>query len=481
MKQCYTTKSITLRSMRRLSAMKQKIDAAVLALEEDVTCTLQKWIRIPSEKKPPEENAPFGAPLREMLTVALSDAKRLDMRVRDFDGYIGDVEIGDGEETMGILAHLDVVPAGDGWQHEPFGAAIIDGRLYGRGASDDKGPAVAALFAMKAIMNAGLMLKKKVRLILGCDEESGWDDIRYYKERVEMPDFGFSPDAEFPIINTEKGIEQIKLFARLSGEAEAAVPVYEVLSGERANVVPGLATAEIGYDDLAALTAKIQETGFAITAERMDNGHVKLISTGNAAHASMPQLGRNAAGQLLLLLKAIGAGGGSHAFIACLADGIGLDYTGKGFGIDGSDTISGALTLNLGVLHITQESAKAIIDIRHPVLMNSDMIAKIIQMRVKEAGIKVEIAQAKAPLHVPAEAFIVRELLDVYHEVTGNEPYTIAIGGGTYSRSMDNCVAFGSNFPGDPEVAHQADEYIRLDSLMQNVRIFAHAIARLAC
>lgn len=461
--------------------MKQKIDAAVLALRDDVVDTLQKWIRIPSEKKPPEENAPFGKPMREMLSVALSDAKRLDMRVRDFDGYIGDVEIGDGEETMGILAHLDVVPAGDGWQQDPFGGEIIDGKIYGRGTSDDKGPAVAALFAMKAVLNAGLVPKKKVRLILGCDEESGWDDIRYYKEHVDMPDFGFSPDASYPVINTEKGIEQMKLSAKFAGEAGAKIPVYEVISGERPNVIPGLATAEIGYDDLPALQSKLLETGLNVTAERIENGHVKLTSVGAAGHASMPHLGVNAAGQLLLALQAIGAGGGCRAFIECLASGIGLDYTGKGFGIDGSDSISGPLTLNLGVLRIGQEGAKAMLDIRHPVLMNSEMIAKILGMRVKEAGIKVEITTYKAPLHVPAESEIVRALLGVYHEVTGLPPYTVSIGGGTYSRSMDHCVAFGSSFPDDPDLAHQAGEHVALDTLMLNVRIIAHAIAKLAC
>lgn len=460
--------------------MNAKIDAAVAALRGEVIETLARWIRIPSEKFPPEDGAPFGKPLREMLTVALRDAEALGMRVRDFDGYIGDVEIGEGEETMGILAHLDVVPAGDGWSVDPFGAEIRDGEMYGRGTQDDKGPAVAALYAMKAVLDAGIPLKRKVRLILGCDEESGWDDIKHYQKHTAMPDFGFSPDAEYPIINTEKGIEQIRLTATLSGEAGAKIPVYSVTAGERPNVIPALAHAEIGYEDVDALNAALARTGLAVTAERLDGGRAKLTSKGAAGHAAMPENGKNAAGQLLLALKAIGAGGGSRAFIEALADGVGLDYSGKGFGVDGSDTISGPLTMNLGILRIDEGNAMAMLDIRHPVLMNGEMIAKILGMRVKDAGIHVEIAEYKAPLHVPAESFIVRSLLDVYHEVTGNEPYTIAIGGGTYSRSMDNCVAFGCAFPGTEELAHQADERVNLDDLMINVRIFASAIAKLA-
>lgn len=460
--------------------MDQKLNAAVDALRGEVIETLAKWVRIPSEKLPPEPGAPFGRPIREMLTTALGDAKALGMRTRDFDGYIGDAEIGQGDETMGILVHLDVVPAGDGWQTDPFGADIIDGKLYGRGTQDDKGPAVASLYAMKAVLNAGIPLTRKVRLILGCDEESGWDDIAHYQQHEKMPDFGFSPDADYPIINTEKGILQITLAAKLSGEDGAAIPVYDVSAGERPNVIPGIATAEIGYPDLADLKAKLKATGLDVTAEQLPSGHVKLTSNGTPGHAAMPQLGKNAAGQLLLALQAIGAGGGSKAVIDRLADGIGLDSSGKGLGIDGSDTISGALTMNLGILRITPESATAALDIRHPVLMNGEMIAKILGMQVAESGLSVTDMHRKDPLHVPAESFIVRSLLEVYQDVTGLEPYTIAIGGGTYSRSMDNCVAFGCNFPGTVELAHQAGEHIDLDELMQNVRVFAHAIVKLA-
>ena len=461
--------------------MHRELDGAVEALRGDIIETLQKWIRIPSEKLPPEPGAPFGAPLREMLTMALADAKRLGFATRDFDGYIGDVEMGQGDETMGILAHLDVVPAGDGWTVDPFGGEIIEGKLYGRGTSDDKGPAVAAMFAMKAVLDAGFVPKKKVRLILGCDEESGWDDIRHYQKHVAMPDFGFSPDAVYPVINTEKGIEQIRLTASFGGEEGAKIPVYSISSGERANVIPGQAVAEIGCEDIAALEEALLETGLDVRAEKLAGGRVKLISTGVTGHASMPQHGRNAAGQLLLALKAIGAGGGCQAFINCLADGIGLDSTGKGLGVDGSDTISGPLTLNLGVLCVENGEGMALLDIRHPVLMNAEMIAKIIGIRVKEAGLKTSIVIMKAPLHVPAESEIVRSLLAVYAEVTGNEAYTISIGGGTYSRSMDNCVAFGCTFPGDPDLAHQAGEHFDLDKLLLNVRVFAHTIVRLAC
>ncbi|MCL1796597.1 MAG: Sapep family Mn(2+)-dependent dipeptidase [Clostridia bacterium] len=456
------------------------LDQAVESLRPEIVETLSRWIRIPSEKLPPEPDAPFGRPLREMLVTALSDAETLGCRTRDFDGYIGDAEIGAGNETMGILVHLDVVPAGDGWAMDPFGGEVQGDKLYGRGTSDNKGPAVAAMYAMKAVQDAGVHLKKKVRLILGCDEESGWADIRHYKSRVAMPDFGFSPDAVFPIINTEKGILQLTLSAALAPEDGASIPVYSVHAGERPNVIPGLAKAEIGCEDFESLRRELNGTGFDVTAEKLPNGRIQLISTGVQGHAAKPGDGKNAAGQLLLALSALSAGGGSRAVIRKLADSIGVAYDGAGLGIDGSDAISGSLTLNLGVLRIADGRLHAMIDIRHPVLMSAEMIAKIIGMRLRDVNISVDVAQQKAPLHVPEESFIVQSLLFVYHRLTGCEPYTIAIGGGTYSRSMENCVAFGSTLPGAQDLAHQANEHISIDNLMLSVRIFAHAIVALA-
>jgi len=464
--------------------MYEKLDAALEALRSDVIDTLSKWIKIPSEKQAACENAPFGQPIRDMLDTALADAARLGLKTRDFDGYAGDAEIGEGEEVMGILAHLDVVPAGDGWVQDPFGAEIINGKMYGRGTSDDKGPAVAALFAMKAVLDAGIPLKRRVRLILGCDEESGWECMNYYAAHEKMPDFGFSPDASYPVINTEKGIEGMNLRASFTGEENAKYPLYSASAGQRANVIPGLATAEIGCEDYEELKAALEkicaEKNLDVKCEKLENGHVRLISTGVTGHAAMPHLGKNAAGQLLVAMSALGVGGGCRSFIDCLAEKIGMESNGASMGISGSDAISGALTLNLGILRITPESGCATLNIRYPVLFDYQQIAKIMQMTVKEAGISVEDVGCTPPLHVPASTFIVSNLLKVYHDVTGLDAYTIAIGGGTYSRAMDNCVAFGASFPDDEDLAHIAGECVELDKLMLSARIFAHAIVNMA-
>lgn len=458
----------------------ETLDRAVESLRPLVLDMLQKWIRIPSEKQPAEGEAIFGQPLKTMLDTALSGARALGFRTRNFDYYAGDVEMGEGDEVMGIVAHLDVVPAGDGWKHDPFGAELEGDTVYGRGTTDDKGPAIAALLAMKAVMDAGVPLSRRVRLILGCDEECGMQDMEYYRKHADLPAFGFSPDADYPVINTEKGICAVDLSARFDGEDGAEYPVYSVTAGTRRNVVPGVAYAEIGCGDFAALNEKLRATGLDVAAEPLENGRVRLVSTGVTGHAAFPEHSKNAAGQLLMALSAIGAGKGSRASIARLAETIAMTYDGAGLGVDVKDSVSGPLTMNLGILRITPEGMTATLDIRYPVLANAKMIAKIIGLRLSEAGISAKLTSDSEPMHVPADSFIVRELLKVYHEITGNESYPVAIGGGTYSREMNNTVAFGCNFPGESDLAHQAEEHTTLEKMMLNIRIFAYAIAALA-
>ena len=449
------------------------LDRAVEALRPQLEETLAAWIRIPSVKGDPQPGAPFGQDVRCMLDRALADGKALLGNARDIDGYAGDMEIGEGEDVVGLLAHLDVVPAGDGWQVDPFGATIKDGRMYGRGASDDKGPAVAALYAMKAVKDAGIKLSRRVRLILGCDEESGMDDIAYYDRKIGLPAVGFSPDAEFPVINTEKGILQMEARADMRCET-----IVSIQSGTRPNVVPGTAVAVVrGAQASDRALASASQNGIRLASESLDGDTFKLTVTGVPAHASTPWQGVNAASQLLLVLEAIGAGGKR---IAALAQAIGRDSDGSGLGIAGSDQVSGPLTINLGLLSFDGEKLSATFDCRYPVFFSDAQIARFVQMRLSDGGFTVEAGHASQPHHVPESSFIVRSLLKVYAELSGHDAHTIAIGGGTYARCMKQAVAFGPLFPGEEELAHQAGENVDLEQLMLSVRIFAYAIVELA-
>lgn len=466
----------------------EKLDAIVASYRDELIANIQKWVSVPSvQGEPAGENAPFGTQVRRMLDMALDDAKRFGFEVRDIDGYAGDISYGHGEKTMGMLAHLDVVPLGDGWRHDPLGGEIDGGRIYGRGTTDDKGPALCALYAMRAVKEAGIPLKDGLRLILGCDEETGMSDMRYYASKHKMPDYGFSPDAEFPVINIEKGGIHLLLSKVTGGEDGAAMPVYSLYAGERPNVVPAEAKAVVGLGALTldALNAKLAEIEarhdkFRLSAAACGEGRAEITATGVNAHAAMPEGGVNAAGMLLIALKELEAGGGSRAAIAMLADALGMDFTGAQLGIACADELSGALTCNLGILRYDQNEISALLDIRYPICGDEAHILGSAARTVAPARLGVTCASSHTPLHVPAESDIVQGLLKAYHDVTGLEPYTIAIGGGTYSRMMPNTVAFGVCFPGDMDVCHIADEYIDIEKMMLGVKIFAHAIVELA-
>lgn len=454
--------------------MDAKLNAIIESMHDEMIDTLQKWIRVPSVKGEAAPGAPFGKEVRSMLDMALADCEQMGFKTQNFDGYIAHADLGEGsdEDALAILAHLDVVPEGDGWKYPPYGAVIENGRMYGRGTSDDKGPAVAALYAMKAVKDAGIPLRRKVRLILGCDEESGWEDIVHYNKVATMPRMGFSPDASYPIINIEKGICRLELHGVLSNEG---LQVIAFNNGERPNVIPGRASALVAGDAATVAQAEAAAKKLDIPAEvHLTDKGVSITVTGISGHAAYPETARNANGEMLLLLRELGVQGDFRL----LADKIGLDYKGEGLEISVSDGISGYLTCNLGIIRAGEGGVYATLDIRYPVMTNPDMIIKNVSASLP--GMRVEAMEVKEPHHVPAGSELVQNLLDAYHEVTGYERKCLYTGGGTYARSLQEGVAFGASFPQDEDLAHQANEYADIEGLYKNIKIFALAIVKLA-
>ena len=454
--------------------MDAKLNAIIESMHDEMIDTLQKWIRVPSVKGEAAPGAPFGKEVRSMLDMALADCEQMGFKTQNFDGYIAHADLGEGsdEDALAILAHLDVVPEGDGWKYPPYGAVIENGRMYGRGTSDDKGPAVAALYAMKAVKDAGIPLRHKVRLILGCDEESGWEDIAHYNKVATMPRMGFSPDASYPIINIEKGICRLELHGVLSNEG---LQVIAFNNGERPNVIPGRASALVAGDAATVAQAEAAAKKLDIPAEvQLTDKGVSITVTGISGHAAYPETARNANGEMLLLLRELGVQGD----LCLLADKIGLDYKGEGLEISVSDGISGYLTCNLGIIRAGEGGVYATLDIRYPVMTNPDMIIKIVSASLP--GMRVDAMEVKEPHHVPAGSELVQKLLDAYHEVTGYERKCLYTGGGTYARSLQEGVAFGASFPQDEDLAHQANEYADIEGLYKNIKIFALAIVKLA-
>ena len=454
--------------------MDAKLNATIESMHDELIDTLQKWIRVPSVKGEAAPGAPFGKEVRSMLDMALADCEQMGFKTQNFDGYIAHADLGEGsdEDALAILAHLDVVPEGDGWKYPPYGAVIENGRMYGRGTSDDKGPAVAALYAMKAVKDAGIPLRRKVHLILGCDEESGWEDIAHYNKVATMPRMGFSPDASYPIINIEKGICRLELHGVLSNEG---LQVIAFNNGERPNVIPGRASALVAGDAATVAQAEAAAKKLDIPAEvQLTDKGVSITVTGISGHAAYPETARNANGEMLLLLRELGVQGD----LRLLADKIGLDYKGEGLEISVSDGISGYLTCNLGIIRAGEGGVYATLDIRYPVMTNPDMIIKNVSASLP--GMRVDAMEVKEPHHVPAGSELVQNLLDAYHEVTGYERKCLYTGGGTYARSLQEGVAFGASFPQDEDLAHQANEYADIEGLYKNIKIFALAIVKLA-
>ena len=453
--------------------MEKKVYELIDSYREEYIRMLRNWIRTPSVKGEAENGAPFGTDVRKMLDLAIRDAREMGFEVRDFDGYACDVTLGEAEEKIAVLGHLDVVPEGDGWTKPPFEGLIEDGRIYGRGTNDDKGPALASLFAMKAIRDAGISLKKGIRLILGCDEESGWEDMEYYGSRERIPDVGFSPDATFPLINTEKGMMVLELRAPA---AEPGLKVLQVSAGDRVNVIPGECTAlaEGGEELAEKVRAYAEKTGLPYTAEVTDRG-VAITATGIPGHSAYPKGKRSAAGMMLLLLRELGAEGPA----AVLAEAVGLEHDGSGLGCACRDDVSEELTCNMGILRLQDGEWYATLDFRCPVTADQEKLKEAAAAHLP--GFEIRTNTQKPPHHVPADSALVKNLLAAYEEETGMEGKPMSTGGGTYAKVLKQGVAFGALFPDEEDLAHQADEYETIDRLMLAMKIYANALVRLAC
>ena len=452
--------------------MDKKVYELIDSYRDEFVETLGEWVRTPSVKEEAAPGAPFGKSVRKMLDRAVKDAEGMGFPVRDFDGYACDITLGEGEDRIAVLGHLDVVPVGDGWTRPPFGAVMENGRMYGRGTNDDKGPALAALFAMRAIRDAGIPLKKGIRMILGCDEESSWEDMQYYGAHERIPDVGFSPDASFPLINTEKGMLVLECRAP---EARTGLKILELSTGDRVNVIPGecRALVEGGEELIRKTEAYAARTGLPYTAEKTEKG-VWLTAEGIPGHSAYPEGRRNAIGMMLLLLKELGAEGP----VSLLAETVGMESDGKSLGCACRDQVSGGLTCNMGILKLENGEWYCTLDMRCPVEADQEKLLQSAKKRLE--GFTVTVDTQKPPHHVPAESRLVRELLAAYSEETGQQGEAMSTGGGTYAKVLKQGVAFGALFPDEEDLAHQADEYAEIDRLMLAMKIFANALIRLA-
>lgn len=454
--------------------------------EEDIIKSTQELIKIKSVEGSSLPGMPFGEGPYKALEYTLNLAEDMGFNTKNFDGYAGHADFGHGEETVGVLVHLDVVPEGEGWTYPPYGGEIHNGKIYGRGTTDDKGPAIAVLYAMKALKESGVKLNKKIRIILGTNEETGWGCMKHYFENEKAPDMAFTPDADFPVIYGEKGIIVFDLVYELRPHKGCDIILLDIKGGSAANMVPDNAEALLEVKDVESLKDKlnefINEKDYPITLN-VDGNKVKIIAKGISAHGSTPEKGKNAISYLISLLSYIFDGDCSLCkFFKLYNERIGFKHNGEGIGCGFEDEISGKLNFNPGVIKIKDGKIILTINIRYPISSSSREVYDGIRKNLEGTGIElVEGRTDMKPLYVSKDNFLVKSLMNVYREETGDyESEPITIGGGTYARAMKNAVAFGPMLPGQNEVAHQKDEYISIAHLMKITRIYAKALYELA-
>ena len=464
---------------------REEIEAYFDQHRDEMVRDIMELVSIRSVDEAAADGKPYGEGPAAALDAALQLARRHGFaQIENVDNYVGTVTLGEGEVRLGILAHLDVVPEGKGWSVcEPYQPIVKDGCIYGRGTSDDKGPAVAALYALRCVKDLQIPLKHGVRLILGTAEETGSDDIAHYFEKRSAPPMVFSPDGDYPVLNTEKGQLRPDITARYA--PGTALPRIRTIDGGLVlNAVPPEAEAVVeGMDAQAVgalLEAAAQETGASFAAQEIDGG-VRIVARGKNAHASTPADGNNAVTALLtaLLKLPLAPCEGVEKLRALCALSPHGETDGTGWGIACSDACSGALTISLNIFHYNETEFRASFDSRVPLCGGEERLFGVMARRAAEYGLQAELMLHEPPHHTPEDTPLVRALLKIYGDYTGREAKCVSMGGSTYVHNIEGGVGFGCAFPEIDNRMHGPDEFVRICDLLVSGKMFAQAIADL--
>ena len=415
-----------------------------------------------------KDEKPFGSANRKVLEHALRMMEDKGLRTENVDYYCGYGEVGEGDQLIGILAHLDIVPAGEGWKHDPFDLQEEDGFLYGRGVSDDKGAAVASMYALKYLIQENYPFQKRVRLILGCNEETGSECIRHYVEKHGHIDYGFTPDGNFPGIYAEKGMFEAKVVGH-------DTRILSIQGGEASNVVNKkvVCTLPLNSFDEEAFKRYLQEHEMPFDYEKDEVIHVTVH--GISAHASMPDLGKNAISHLL---EALYHAGFEDPFVSWFHAHFALEVHGETLGFEAiRDDISDT-TINFGVIGKKDDDLIMTLDMRFPVKTNTEKVAEL--MKISDEHNEIIVEELVEPLYFDIDSPMIKALKKAYVDVTGDDKTEMeAIGGGTYAKSIHNCIAFGCEFIGENNHIHDLDECLSIDSFKKQVELYVAAIRNL--
>ena len=447
----------------------------------DIIKTLQELIQIKTVLDTPVEGGPFGQGNKDCLEKTLSVCEKLGFKVKNLDGYCGYAEIGEGDELVGIIGHLDVVPEGDGWKYPPYSGMIVDGEMWGRGTWDDKGPVVISIYAIKALMDSGFKFNKRVRLIFGCNEESGSLCMEHYLKVDEPISYGVSPDASFPVIFAEKTINNIEITGNSKDEGSISLTYFD--AGIVINAVPDKCVFKLAYKCNNCKANAINTIEKALAEKNIkfeysdDNNTLTYTVFGKAAHGSIPHMGINAASYAIYALKDIV----KNDFIKLYSECIGLDVHGESFGCFASDEY-GPLAMNVGLVHYEDNKFSIRINSRLPFNTNTDkMMNQINETMRKYSFASVKLLSSSKGFKVDKDSKMIKSLVNAYQEVTKDyQTAPICSAGGTYAREFSNCVAFGPEMEGYGEVIiHQPNERIQIRAIEDIMKIYYKAYADL--
>ncbi len=470
--------------------------------------TLKKLIAIPSVVGDADGDAPFGKHVQAALEFMHEKAKADGFDFLNVDNYGGHIDFcGKSDKIVAMVNHLDVVPAGErsNWVSDPFDMQIRDGKAYGRGTLDNKGPLILCYYAMRALKEAGFEPAKTIRLILGCDEETAWHGMDYYMEHVSADiSAGFSADADFPVIYGEKGIVHYKIHVPIdnhtdkknddpaspntqTGSAETLPHLVSINGGSVMNAVPDkvtvkISTAECSNEALLPLYNSIKKYESYGVSILQDNDLMTIVMPGVTAHAAWPESGTNAVSRICEMLSDVEFDDPAvNEFFAFYEDHIGYELHGERMGCALEDEPSGKLTFNISTIESRPDEIVLGCDVRYPVTFTETNVRNGMSAILNPLGYKLETLKHQTALYRSPDDPIVATLMDVYKKNTGDaEAKPIAIGGGTYARAVPNTVAFGPVMPGTEDLCHQPNEFMALEQMRTAGHIFADALYELA-
>ena len=449
----------------------EALDKKMLEMQDEIISAIQENMRINSVRSEAKPEAPYGEGPKAALVNALELGKKLGFKTGHADNRMGWVEYGDGEEMVAVLGHVDVVPAGEGWEYPAFGAEIHDGYLWGRGCLDDKGPIIGSIFALKAIRDLGLHLDRRIRVLFGSDEECGCSCAEYYvNNNYEMPTIGFTPDGDFPVIYCEKHISNYKVGKKITDRGNIEVEYFG--GGTAPNVVTP-------YCKLVVKGSLKVDPAADVTVTEED-GRTIVEAKGLGAHGSTPELGVNAAVKLLTAVKDNDFGGDFQNMVDFVLNKIGTETNGKSLGAFYEHEETGVTTCNLGVLSYENDELSLTLDFRHPINATPEAMSEAVAASAKEYSMDILKESHMPLLYVPKDSELVTKLMKVYEAETGTVSEPLCIGGGTYAKEFPNMVAFGPIFPGDVNVIHQPNEKVEITKLMKSLQMNAAAMFELA-